>query len=192
MFPPVELRPVSRDDIIKLSQWLQDREVSACWYGLDQHGVPVHIGYSPEGMLAEPEPVFDDPNIKVFSVYTGDGTHIGEAQLHIDPALYSAEAFVLIGEPRLWFRGFGTATLMKLLDLAFDTYRLHRVSADVPEYNAPAKHMCERLGFRLEGRLRKTRRKDGEWHDSLVFGLLEEEYRWRKRQFESSQEVASA
>ena len=195
MLPEVRLTEVSRDDVKQVADWLQDKEVDASWYGTNEQGVPVHIGYSPGHMLgatdAEWDEVFGGQERKIFSVYTADGEHIGEGQIVIESPLWEAQLFILIGRKDLWFRGYGTAALVKLLDLSFDTYGLHRAWVDVPEYNLPAIHMCERIGFVLEGRLRGTHPKEGEWYDSMAMGLLSNEFaRRRARLMEPAEEPA--
>ena len=195
MLPEVRLTPVTTDDVRRLTGWLQDPEVSASWYGRDEHGEPMHIGYSPQKVLQadtrEWNETFNNEDRRTFSVLTADNQHVGEAQMVIETPLREAQLFILIGEKELWYKGFGTAALVQLLDLAFYTYGLHRAWVDVPEYNLPAIHMCERVGFILEGRLRDTHPKDGKWYDSLAMGLLSNEYaRRRARLVESAEEPA--
>ena len=195
MLPEVKLGPVSRQDIEQMLEWLKDEEVNAAWYGTSEEGEPLHIGYSPADILqasdTEWEELFGDESRKIFSVQTADGDHIGEAQMVIEAPLWEAQLFILIGRKDLWYRGYGTSGLVHLLDLAFYTYGLHRAWVDIPEYNLPAIHMCERIGFVLEGRLRGTHRKGGEWFDSLAMGLLADEYaRRRARLVERAQEPA--
>ena len=98
----------------------------------------------------------------------------------IEAPLHEAQLFLIIGRQDLWLHHFGSAALLELLDVTFTTYKLHRAWVDVPDYNIHARHMCERLGFLLEGHLRSTHPKDGEWYDSTVMGLLEREY-FRRR-----------
>ncbi len=50
--------------------------------------------------------------------------------------------------------------------------------------------MCERIGFVLEGRLRDTHPKDGQWHDSLAMGLLSQEYAKRRTKLMGPEQVA--
>ena len=184
MLPEVQLSKVSREDVKRLSEWLKDEEVNASWYGMDDDGEPLHTGYSPSHMLqssaTEWDEMFANEQRKIFAVHTSDGQHIGEGQMLIEAPLWEAQLFILIGRKDLWYKGYGTAGLAHLLDLAFYTHGLHRAWVDVPEYNLPAIHMCERIGFILEGRLRGTHRKDGEWYDSLAMGLLSDEYTRRR------------
>ena len=98
----------------------------------------------------------------------------------VEPPLHEAQAFVIIGRKDLWLHHFGSAAMLKVLDIAFYEYSLHRIWVDVPVYNVHAQHMCERLGFVLEGHLRSTHPKDGEWYDSVIMGLLKTEYARRR------------
>ena len=45
--------------------------------------------------------------------------------------------------------------------------------------NDASRRVWEKLGFELEGRLRQNQFDDGEYVDTLYFGLLEDEYRER-------------
>ena len=100
--------------------------------------------------------------------------------MEIERVLQEAQLFILIGRKDLWHQHYGTMALVQLLDQAYESYELHRVWADIPEYNEHALQMFRHLGFVLEGHLRKTHRKDGEWYDSFAMGLLTDEYRRRR------------
>jgi len=184
MLPEVTLSLPTTEDIHRMVQWLDDVEVNTLWYGLGEDGLPLHIGYSPHRIFqdsrGEWERVFEDEDRKIFSVYTSEGEHIGEGQLVIEQPLLEAQLFLIIGRKDLWHHHYGTMALIKLIDRAFETYGLHRVWADVPEYNEHALRMFRHLGFVLEGHLRKTHRKNNEWYDSLAMGLLTEEYSRRR------------
>lgn len=184
MLPDVTLTPVTREDVQRLTNWLNDPEVSSSWYGSGEDGVPLHIGYSPRQILQAPlqewQQVFQEEGRKIYSIYTKSGEHIGEGQLVIEWPLSEAQVFLLVGRKDIWHHHYGTMALIKLLDLAFDTYGLHRVWVSVPDYNAHALQMCRHVGFVLEGHLRKTHRKDGNWYDSIAMGLLVDEYSRRR------------
>lgn len=180
MFPQVTLSPVTREDVKRLQEWLADREVNASWYGLDEDGQPVHIGYSPHSILQAPEDeweqVFGDESRKIYSIYSPQGEHIGEGQLVIEWPLLEAQMFILIGRKDLWHHHYGTSGLIRLLDEAFDALDLHRAWVNVPEYNEHALRLFRHLGFVLEGHMRRTHRKEEEWYDSFAMGLLVDEY----------------
>ena len=47
----VELRPVTREDVQRLSTWLDDPDVSESWFGRYTYGDPAHLGYEPKNMI---------------------------------------------------------------------------------------------------------------------------------------------
>jgi RimJ/RimL family protein N-acetyltransferase len=184
MFPQITLSPVTRADVQRVAEWLSDEEVNSSWYGLGDDGLPLHIGYSPHQMLRASEgewnQVFENEDRKIYSIYVQGSEHIGEGQLVIEWPLLEAQLFILIGRKDLWHHHYGTSALISLLDEAFNTYELHRVWVDVPEYNEHALQMFRHLGFILEGHLRRTHRKDNDWYDSFAMGLLADEYGRRR------------
>jgi RimJ/RimL family protein N-acetyltransferase len=184
MFPEIKLTTGTREDVKRIMEWLDDAEVNSMWYGLGDDGKPLHIGYSPHELLEasdeQIQQVFEDDVRRIYSVYTDDGAHIGEGQLVVESPLMEAQLFLLVGRKDLWHHHYGTMAMIKLLDEAYEDHGLHRVWVDVPEYNEHALQMCQHLGFVLEGHLRKTHRKDGQWYDSSAMGLLAEEYMRRR------------
>lgn len=184
MYPQVTLTTASREDAARVAQWLDDAEVNSVWYGVDGNGVPVHIGYSPHRMAdasdEDVQSIFEHEDRKIYSIYTQEGDHIGEAQLVVEWPLQEAQAFILVGRKDLWHHHYGTMAMIGLLDEAYETLRLHRVWVDVPEYSEHAIQLCEHIGFVLEGHLRETHLKDGKWYDSMAMGLLADEYARRR------------
>ena len=74
-------------------------------------------------------------------------------------------------------RGFGTEAIRLMLEHAFNTLALHRISLGVFAFNARARRVYEKLGFVEEGVLRETLNWDGEWHDEIIMSILEDEWR---------------
>ena len=180
----VVLTPVSRPDVTRIREWLEDEEVAQLWFGRYSYGEPAHLGYHPGEMEAASEAefqrVFDDPEHRSLSVYTSDGQHIGEVHVAIEESLGDGQLSVLIGSKDRWHQGYGTAAVHAALDLAFGEYGLYRVWVDIPEYNTAACALFEHLGFVHEGTLRKSRPHEGSRYDSVVMGMLAEEYFQRR------------
>ena len=78
---------------------------------------------------------------------------------------------------RYWGRGYMSEALQWLLAHAFETLNLHRLEADTDPMNASSLALLEKLGFRSEGLFRDRWWVHGEWHDSVMLGLLKEDYR---------------
>lgn len=68
------------------------------------------------------------------------------------------------------------------LDFAFEMLNMHRVDAEVLEYHIPAQKLeIDRLGFVVEGRRRQAVYRCGRYYDSLVLGMLRDEWQANKR-----------
>ena len=181
--PKVTLRPVTREDVSRLRQWLEDEEIAESWLGRYAYGDPAHLGYHPLEMEhasdEEWKRVFDDPEHRILSIYTEEGTHVGEVHLAVEESLGDAHLSILIGTKQVRHHGYGTAGTEAALDLAFNQYGLYRVWVDIPEYNTDARAMFNHLGFVHEGTLRKSRPHEGSRFDSVVMGMLASEYAQR-------------
>jgi RimJ/RimL family protein N-acetyltransferase len=72
-------------------------------------------------------------------------------------------------------KGFAIQVLELLRQKAFMEFNLHRLWAEIFEFNAASIALFERGGYALEGRMRKHVFKQGEYHDSLIYGLIRSE-----------------
>ena len=74
-----------------------------------------------------------------------------------------------------WGCGFATEIVGALLDFGFGELAAHRIYARVAPENEASSRVLTKHGFRFEGHLRKECLVRGEWQDSLLYALLEEE-----------------
>ncbi len=175
MLPNVILRDVSRADVDGIAEWLLDEEVASRWFGHYACGDPVHRGYEPEHMLEASDAEWDrvfrlDPHRVILSICNERGVHVGEAQLLADGS-GGAELSLLIGRKDLWHRGYGSATVIKLLGMAFDDYRFNRVWVQVPQDNEPAIGLFRKLGFIHEATRELCTRRDGTAVNACVLAI---------------------
>lgn len=89
----------------------------------------------------------------------------------------SALFHITIGEKDLWGRGYGTEATRLMLDHAFSTMGLHRVSLAVFSFNERAIRSYEKVGFVVEGRARDAIYREGRYWDEIDMSLLESEWR---------------
>lgn len=88
----------------------------------------------------------------------------------------TATILLSVGQPEDRGKGYGSETLRMMLRYAFDELNLHRVGADVFEYNTCALRFLEKHGFVVEVRRRQALNRDGRRWDALMLGLLREDW----------------
>lgn len=74
-------------------------------------------------------------------------------------------------------KGYGSEALRLVVAHGFEAYKLHRIGLDVFAYNDRAIHVYEKIGFRREGVQRDALFYNGEFHDSIMMAILEDEWR---------------
>jgi RimJ/RimL family protein N-acetyltransferase len=82
-------------------------------------------------------------------------------------------------DPREWSNGYATEAASAMLKFAFEQLHLHRVMAYCIANNQNSARVLEKLGMRQEGRLRESEFFKKRYWDTLVYGILEEEWRWK-------------
>lgn len=75
-------------------------------------------------------------------------------------------------------QGYMTEAMQVVLQMAFETFALHRVIALVDPNNTPSWKLLERLGFRREGHFIEHWFNKGRWVDDYQYALLGRE--WKK------------
>ncbi|MBD1380606.1 GNAT family N-acetyltransferase [Metabacillus arenae] len=89
---------------------------------------------------------------------------------------YWLESGIAIYDPSYWSEGYGTEALTLWISYLFDNLPLVRVGLTTWSGNARMMKCAEKLGFTLEGRLRKCRLYQGKHYDSMRYGVLREEW----------------
>jgi len=89
----------------------------------------------------------------------------------------SGELGISIGEREFQGKGFGSEAIGLLLDYGFLTLGLHRIQLFVYENNPRAIRCYEKCGFRREGAIRDHTFLGGQYYDSIVMSITEDEFR---------------
>ena len=87
----------------------------------------------------------------------------------------SAEISLLIGIP-YYGKGYGKATVKKLLHYAFVTLKLNCLFIEVYKTTNKFEGFWNKLGFRKEGILRQRKYWNGKYYDSIIASMLSHEY----------------
>jgi len=74
-------------------------------------------------------------------------------------------------------KGYGSEAISWAVDWAFTFAGLHRVCIETFAFNTGAERLYKRLGFIEEGRVRQEIWFNGKFHDRVILGMLEDEWR---------------
>ncbi len=78
--------------------------------------------------------------------------------------------------PEHWGHGYATEAACAIVQFGFVELNVHRIWSWCIADNVASAHVLEKLGLKLEGRLREKEYFKGRWWDTLVYGLLEHEW----------------
>lgn len=93
------------------------------------------------------------------------------------------EMGILIYDPKSWNSGTGTKALKMWIDHLFKELPLVRVGFTTWSGNERMVKVGEKLGMKMEARMRKCRLYNGIYYDSIRMGLLREEWEERNKAF---------
>ncbi|MEI2664997.1 GNAT family N-acetyltransferase [Rossellomorea sp. LJF3] len=101
---------------------------------------------------------------------------IGAGEIIIKSFAHRTGEIGYILHPDYWGEGIGTLVGRTLVGIGFGNLKLHRISATCDPRNVSSQRVLVKIGMTLEGRIRHHMKlKDG-WRDSLLYGVLEDEW----------------
>lgn len=97
-----------------------------------------------------------------------------------DEATRWLEIGIVIYDDQLWSQGIATTALTKWVDAIFqETDALEHIGMTTWSGNGGMMAVAEKLGFLKEGQIRKVRYYQGQYYDSMKYGVLREEWNTR-------------
>lgn len=103
---------------------------------------------------------------------------IGAGEIIIKSFVHRSGEIGYILHPDYWGKGIGTLVGRSLVEKGFSELNLHRISATCDPQNIASEKVLTKIGMTLEGRIRHHMKRNDGWRDSMLYGLLEDE--WRK------------
>ena len=155
--------------------WMNDLEITSNLV-LSDYLFPVRFNQLEEYYLKN----VSAKNGAFFAVHEKkSGRFIGTCKLSpFDPIVRSAEFGRVIGEKAARGKNYGTEIIRLLADYAFGTLNLNKLTAGTHSENAAALRTYQKMGFKVEARIREACYKDGKYLDVIRVGLLRRE--WKK------------
>lgn len=116
-----------------------------------------------------------------FMLRARDGQIIGNIGLNwIERYNRVAYLGAWIGDEAYWGGGHGTDALLLLVEYAFDWLDLRRLALGTMATNIRAQRNVEKCGFQREAFERQAALVNGEWIDTVNYGMLRDEWRGRE------------
>jgi ribosomal-protein-alanine N-acetyltransferase len=105
------------------------------------------------------------------------GELIGNCGIRVrDPAAGVADIGYEL-DPRFWGCGYATEAAQAMLAYGFGPLGMHRITAECLAENTASAHVLEKIGMRREGHLRENVWMKGRRWDTLLYAILDREYR---------------
>lgn len=105
------------------------------------------------------------------------GRNIGSCGFHTWYTDHArAELFYMLTDESLRKKGLMRETIAEVIRYGFEVMQLNRIEAFISPENVPSLQLVKGCNFRQEGHLRQHYFKNNVHEDSLVFGLLRDEY----------------
>jgi RimJ/RimL family protein N-acetyltransferase len=165
------LRPLQRKDInFRYLKWINDPEVTKF----------MTTGVFPT-TLKELENYYKGlnkhNNIMLAIIIKSNKRHIGNIKLgNINWVHRYADLGIMIGEKKYWGKEYGVEAIKLILDYAFGRLNLNKVILGVYAIHTSAIRAYQKIGFKIEGKIKKIFFMDGEWVDKFIMGILKEEF----------------
>ena len=144
----ITLRSVKRSDLEFFKNWRNSHEI---WNNNTQF---VLLNMEHQNSWFES---LNDPKAKkkMFTIINKTKTPIGICGLiQIDSENKNAKVAIIIGRTELHSHGIGTESLDLLLTYGFERLKIHRIEAEVLEFNKKSKNFFQKSGFKLDATFR--------------------------------------
>jgi len=96
--------------------------------------------------------------------------------IHVDKKERNADVAIIIGKKTLHGKGLGKKSLQKLVEYGFNKLKLHRIGAEVFEYNNKSIKLFKKMNFKYDALLRDSLWRNSTWWNTQVFSLLKEDF----------------
>ncbi len=114
----------------------------------------------------------------VFAIVDKDmGSVVGAGELNIRDFINKNGEIGYIVNPNYWGKGLATDVANLLIDFGFSKLKLHRIYATCDPRNIGSSKVLEKVGMNKEGRMRENLLIRGGWRDSLLYSILESEWK---------------
>lgn len=167
------LRPLEREDLnARYLSWLNDPEVTRY---MEAGTFPI----TTRDLERFYDEVTGSRNQVILAVADEkSGQHIGNVKLGPIHWIHRSAAFgIMIGDKKFWGKGAGLEATRLMVEYGFGRLNLRRIDLGVFADHDAAVCCYEKVGFKVEGRMRESLYREGKYVDRLGMALLRSEYK---------------
>lgn len=167
------LRAIEEDDLLQLLAWRNDPEMRRFFREYRE----LNMTQQKSWFDAK---VNGDPATRMFAIIDLQTDELmGAAGLcYIDWVNRNADFSIYMGADDLYIdEDYAPDAGRVLLKYGFDELNLHKVWAEIYSIDEPKQRLFYELGFSREGVHRETHWTEGQWVDSLFYGLLARDFK---------------
>lgn len=96
--------------------------------------------------------------------------------IDIDKENKNAKVAIIIGKVNLHSKGLGTSTLNNLLEYGFKKLNLHRIEAEIIEYNQNSIHFFTKSKFKIDAIYRDAIWRNNQWWNMHSMSILKRDF----------------
>jgi RimJ/RimL family protein N-acetyltransferase len=165
----IYLRTIEKSDIETIWEWNNDPAVT-----LFSQSNP-YASLSKEQMINS---YFSNNSKIIYAICTLEGELIGEISYWFPNKLFKStvEGGTVIGKKEYQKTGVGFEACMLMTRVVFNDKRINRISIVISDHNFMSKIPLEKALVTREGVIRKDRFIDGQYYDTIIYGILREDY----------------
>jgi UDP-4-amino-4,6-dideoxy-N-acetyl-beta-L-altrosamine N-acetyltransferase len=162
----VRLRHICDDDIPRLFEWVNNRELRVQSSSFHPVSWAEHTTWIEE--------ISNDPQRQLLIIsYGPDERAIGQIVFSdISIVHRNCNLSIRIGSDAHRNRGLGTQAISIALEYCWTELNLHRVALTVLSHNLRAQHVYEKCGFQFEGVMRDAAFIEGQWQNLVMMAIL--------------------
>jgi RimJ/RimL family protein N-acetyltransferase len=164
----IGLRAIEKEDLEQLLAWRNKPEFRQYFRENKELSMANQLAWYEKLVLK-------DPNTNMFAIVELETNRLlGACGLcYIDWTNKLADFSIYIGADNLYIDDkFAVDTAKTLIDYAFNELNLHKVWAEIYDFDTAKKELFEKLDFKLEGHHKETYWLNNKWNDSLFWGLI--------------------
>lgn len=118
-----------------------------------------------------------DKNDRIDLVFLEDNKIIAMTGITAINTVDGIAEFYIMVSPDYQSKGYGENSTIYTINHGFLNFNIHKIYLYTNNFNEKANSLYEKLGFSLEGILRKHKFKDGNHIDRCIYGLLKDDWK---------------